>query len=117
MAEYRLGEIEMKFAELIWNNEPISSGELAAISFEKLKWKRTTTYTVLKRLCDKGIFKNEKGVVTSLVSKQLFQAKQSEEFVEGTFGGSLPNFVAAFVSQKKLSKDEIEELKRRIEES
>ena len=117
MAEYKLGEIEMKFAELIWNNEPISSGELAAISFEKLKWKRTTTYTVLKRLCDKGIFKNEKGVVTSLVSKQLFQAKQSEEFVEGTFGGSLPNFVAAFVSQKKLSKDEIEELKRIIEES
>ena len=117
MAEYKLGEIEMKVAELIWNNEPISSGELAAISFEKLKWKRTTTYTVLKRLCDKGIFKNEKGVVTSLVSKQLFQAKQSEEFVEGTFGGSLPNFVAAFVSQKKLSKDEIEELKRIIEES
>ena len=117
MAEYKLGEIEMKFAELIWSNEPISSGELASLSLEKLKWKRTTTYTVLKRLCDKGIFKNEKGVVTSLVSKQLFQAKQSEEFVEGTFGGSLPNFVAAFVSQKKLSKDEIEELKRIIEES
>ena len=100
MTEYRLGEIEMKFAELIWNNEPITSGELAALSLKVLNWKRTTSYTVLKRLCDKGIFKNEKGMVTSLVSKQLFQAKQSEEFVEGTFGGSLPDFVAAFMSQK-----------------
>ena len=115
MAEYRLGEIEMKFAELIWSNEPITSGELAALSLKELNWKRTTTYTVLKRLCDKGIFKNEKGTVTSLVSKQLFQAKQSEEFVEGAFGGSLPGFVAAFMSQKKLSEEEIEELKRIIE--
>lgn len=117
MSEYRLGEIEMKFAELIWGHEPISSGELAALSLKELNWKRTTTYTVLKRLCDKGIFQNEKGLVTSLVSKQLFQARQSEEFVEGAFGGSLPNFVAAFVSQKKLSPEEIEELKRIIEEN
>ena len=117
MAEYKLGEIEMKFAELIWGNEPITSGELAALSLKELNWKRTTTYTVLKRLCDKGIFKNEKGVVTSLVSKQLFQAKQSEEFVEWAFGGSLPGFVAAFMSQKKLSEEEIEELKRIIEEN
>lgn len=117
MAEYKLGEIEMKFAEIIWNHEPIPSGKLADLCLEKLNWKRTTTYTVLKRLCDKGIFKNDKGVVTSLVSKQLFQAKQSEEFVEEAFAGSLPKFVAAFVSQKKLSTDEIEELKRIIEES
>ena len=117
MAEYKLGEIEMKFAELIWGNEPITSGELAALSLKELNWKRTTTYTVLKRLCDKGIFKNEKGVVTSLVSKQLFQAKQSEEFVEGAFGGSLPGFVSAFMSQKNLSEEEIEELKRIIEEN
>lgn len=117
MAEYKLGEIEMKFAELIWQNEPITSGELAGLSLEELNWKRTTTYTVLKRLCEKGIFQNEKGVVTSLVSKQLFQAKQCEEFVGGAFGGSLPNFVAAFVSQKKLSREEIEELKQIIENS
>ena len=116
MAEYRLGEIEMKFAELIWGNEPIPSGELAALCLKELNWKRTTTYTVLKRLCDKGIFENRKGVVTSLVSKQLFQAKQSEEFVDGVFAGSLPDFVAAFVSQKKLSREEIDELKRIIEE-
>lgn len=117
MAEYKLGEIEMKFAEIIWNHEPIPSGKLADLCLEKLNWKRTTTYTVLKRLCDKGIFMNDKGVVTSLVSKQLFQAKQSEEFVEEAFAGSLPKFVAAFVSQKKLSADEIEELKRIIEKS
>lgn len=116
MAEYRLGEIEMKFAGLIWEHEPIPSGELASLCLKELNWKRTTTYTVLKRLCDKGIFENRKGMVTSLVSRQLFQAKQSEEFVEEAFAGSLPDFVAAFVSQKKLSKEEIEELKRIIEE-
>lgn len=115
MAEYRLGEIEMKFAELIWEHEPIASGELAALCLKELNWKRTTTYTVLKRLCNKGIFENQKGTVTSLVSKRLFQAKQSEEFVEEAFAGSLPDFVAAFVSQKKLSRDEIEELKRILE--
>lgn len=115
MAEYRLGEIEMKFAELIWEHEPIASGELAALCLKELNWKRTTTYTVLKRLCNKGIFENQKGTVTSLVSKQLFQAKQSEEFVEEAFAGSLPDFVAAFVSQKKLSRDELDELKRILE--
>lgn len=117
MAEYRLGEIEMKFAELIWSNEPISSGELANLCLQELKWKKSTTYTVLKRLCDKGIFKNEKGVVSSLVSKQRFQAKQSEAFVEETFDGSLPDFVAAFVSQKKLSKEDIAKLRKIIDES
>lgn len=117
MAEYKLGEIEMKFAEIIWNHEPISSGVLADLSLQELNWKRSTTYTVLKRLCDKGIFRNNKGVVTSLVSRQLFLAKQSEDFVEETFAGSLPDFVAAFVSRKKLSQEEIEKLKRIIEES
>ena len=117
MVEYKLGEIEMRFAELIWEHEPIASGELAALSLKELSWKKSTTYTVLKRLCDKGIFINRKGVVSSLVSRQLFQAKQSEEFVEDAFDGSLPAFVAAFVSQKKLSRVEIEELKRIIEEN
>lgn len=115
MAEYRLGEIEMKFAELIWSNEPIASGELAKLALEKLSWKRTTTYTVLKRLCEKGIFQNEKGTVTSLISKQMFQAKQSEAFVEESFGGSLPEFIAAFMSSRKLSEKELDELKKMIE--
>ncbi|MBE5874561.1 MAG: BlaI/MecI/CopY family transcriptional regulator [Lachnospiraceae bacterium] len=117
MAEYRLGEIEMKFAEIIWSHEPIPSGELAKISEQELAWKKSTTYTILKRLCERGIFQNQDGVVTSLVSKQMFQAKQSEAFVEDAFAGSLPSFVAAFVSQKKLSKDEISQLKKIIEES
>lgn len=117
MAEYRLGEIEMKFAELIWGNEPVASGELARLALEHLSWKRTTTYTVLKRLCDKGIFQNEKGTVTSLISKDMFQAKQSEEFVEDSFEGSLPKFVAAFMNSRKLSKEDVEELRKMIDEA
>ena len=117
MAEYRLGEIEMKFAEVIWENEPIASGELARLAWEHLSWKRTTTYTVLKRLCEKGIFQNKKGTVTSLVSKEMFQAKQSEAFVEDSFEGSLPKFVAAFMNSRKLSKQEVEELRKMIDEA
>lgn len=117
MAEYRIGEIEMRFAKLIWKNEPIKSGELAKLSEEEFQWKKSTTYTVLKRLCDKGIFQNVKGVVTSLLSYEEFQGKQSEQFVEETFKGSLPGFVAAFCSQKKLSKAEIDELRKIIQES
>ena len=110
MAEYRLGEIEMKFAEIIWRMEPIQSGELVKLAAQELGWKKSTTYTIIKRLCEKGIFVNEKGTVTSKISLKEFQAKQSEQFVEDAFDGSLPNFVAAFVSQKKLTKKEIQEL-------
>ena len=117
MAEYRLGEVEMQFASLIWWNEPIPSGELVKLCEKELNWKKSTTYTCLKRLCEKGIFQNENGVVTSIFSKEEFVAKQSEQFVEDTFKGSLPSFVAAFCSQKKLSKAEIEELKKIIEEN
>lgn len=115
MAEFGLGEIEMKFATLIWDNEPISSGDLAKISEKELDWKRSTTYTVLKRICEKGIFQNVKGTVTSLISFKEFQAKQSEKFVEEKFQGSLPSFVAAFCSRNKLSKEDIDELKKIIE--
>ena len=117
MAEYRLGEVEMRFASLIWSREPISSGELAKLSEKELNWNKSTTYTILKRLCERGIFQNDQGTVTSLISFSEFQAKQSEAFVEETFQGSLPGFVAAFCSQKKLSKEEIEELKKIIEEA
>lgn len=117
MAEYRLGEVEMRFASLIWSNEPISSGELARLCEKELNWKKSTTYTILKRLCERGIFQNDRGTVTSLISFQKFQAKRSENFVEETFQGSLPGFVAAFCSQKKLSKEEVEELKKIIDEA
>lgn len=117
MAEYKLGEIEMKFAELIWENEPLSSGELAKLSEEALKWKKSTTYTILKRICDRGLFQNEGGIVTSLVSKQEFLSKQTTRFVEETFQGSLPGFVAAFTSERRLSEEEILELQKIIENS
>lgn len=108
--EYRLGEVEMKFAEIIWEKEPVSSGELVKLANERLGWKKSTTYTIIKRLSDKGIFTNEKGTVTSNISRQEFQVKKTEQFVEENFDGSLPDFVAAFVSRKSLSDAEIKEL-------
>lgn len=115
--EYRLGEIEMKFADLIWEHEPLSSGELAGLSKEALNWKKSTTYTVLRRICDRGLFRNENGVVTSCVTKKEFLSKQSEQFVDNAFGGSLPGFLAAFTSGRKLSDKDVEELRRIIEEN
>ena len=117
MAEYRLGEVEMRFATLIWENEPIASGELAKLSEKELNWKKSTTYTILKRLCERELFQNVAGVVTSLVSKQLFLAKQSEQFIEDNFEGSLPGFITAFTSGRKLTRNEIVELQRIIDES
>lgn len=112
MAEYRLGEVEMKFADIIWENEPIASGELVKLSGQRLQWKKSTTYTILKRLCEREIFQNVDGVVTSLISKEQFQLKKGEEFLDENYGGSLPSFVAAFASRKKLSKDDIAYLKK-----
>lgn len=114
MSEYRLGEIEAKFADLIWKHEPLTSGELVKLAEKELTWKKSTTYTVLRRLCEKGIFRNEGGQVTSLISREEFYAAQSEEFVEETFSGSLPAFLAAFSRKKKLSEDEIVALERMI---
>ena len=113
--EYKLGEIETIFADIIWDNEPLSSRRLAELAEERLNWKRTTTYTILKRLCDRELFKNEGGTVTSLISREEFYARQSEMFVEETFHGSLPAFLAAFGSRKKLSNSEIDELKKVID--
>lgn len=115
MAEYKLGEIETIFADIIWDNEPVSSRRLTELAEERLNWKRTTTYTILKRLCDRELFRNEGGKVTSLVSREEFYARQSEQFVEDTFQGSLPAFLAAFGSRKKLSGAEIDELQKVID--
>lgn len=111
----RLAEVESRFADLIWNNEPLTSRTLAELAEQELSWKKSTTYTVLKRLCQKGIFQNMDGMVTSLISKDAFFAMQSEQFVEQTFSGSLPAFLAAFGSRKKLSDREVEELQKIIE--
>ena len=97
MNEIRLGAVESRFADIIWENEPLSSGELVKLCEKELTWKKSTTYTVLKKLCEKGIFQNEKGTVTSLISKSELDSHQSERFVEDNFGGSLPAFIASIV--------------------
>ena len=116
MSDYKLSQSEEKFAELIWQNEPISSGDLVKLCEKELAWKKSTTYTVLKILCEKGIFQNQNAVVTSLIKKEEFNARQSRRFVEDTFGGSLPKFLTAFIGGKKLSNRQAEELKKLIDE-
>lgn len=116
MADTKLGVVEARFADLIWDNEPISSGELVKLCERELSWKKSTTYTILRRLCERGIFQNIKGTVTSLMSKDVFNAVQSEKFVEETFDGSLPKFLTAFSMRKKLSNEEINELQKFIDE-
>ena len=115
MNEIRLGAVESRFADIIWENEPLSSGELVRLCEKELTWKKSTTYTVLKKLCEKGIFQNEKGTVTSLVSKAELDSHQSERFVEDNFGGSLPAFIAAFTKRKSLSKKDMDEIKRMLD--
>jgi len=115
MADLKLGEIESRFAELIWQNEPLHSRELAQMAERELSWKKSTTYTVLKRLCDRGIFQNRGGTVSYLISKEELHALQSERFIEETFDGSLPAFLAAFGTRKKLSDEEVNELKQLID--
>ena len=117
MSELRMGAIESRFADMIWENEPVPSPELVKLAERELSWKKSTTYTVLKRLCERGIFQNQGGIVTSLISRQDFYAVQSEKFVEETFSGSLPAFLAAFTTRKKLSEEEITELKALIDQS
>ena len=116
MPDLQMGAIESRFADIIWQNEPISSTELAKRSAEELKWKKTTSFTVLKRLCNKGIFQNEKGTVTSLISREEFYSVQSERFVEETFDGSLPAFLAAFTARKPLTPEEVAQLRRMVSE-
>ena len=115
MEEMKLGAVESHFADIVWDNQPLTTKELVKICEKELNWKRTTTYTVLKKLCDRGIFKTENSLVTSVLSKDEFQAIQSEQFVGDTFDGSLPAFLAAFTSRKKLSAKEIEEIRKMID--
>ena len=109
------GEVQMKFAELFWDKEPFGSGELVKLCAERFDWKKSTTYTVLKKLCEKGLFQNVDGVVTSRISKEDFYTKKSEEFVDEAFVGSLPAFLAAFTSHQQLSRKDIEEIRSIID--
>ena len=116
MSDMHLGVVESRFADLIWANEPISTQELTRLCEQKLGWKRTTTYTVLKRLSERGLFRNDGGQVSSLVSRDAFYGHRSCQFIEESFGGSLPAFLAAFASHRSLTEDEVAQIRRLIEE-
>ncbi len=116
MKDFKITESEEKFAEIIWENEPLGSGELVKLCEKEMNWKKSTTYTVLKNLIEKGLLKNENSVVTSIISKEEFYSKQSVQFVEDTFGGSLPKFFTAFIGGKKINKEQAEELKKLIDQ-
>ena len=114
MNELKLGMVEARFADIVWTNAPLTTRELVNLCEAELNWKRTTTYTVLKKLCERGIFKTENSTVTVLIGKDEFYAIQSEQFVEETFSGSLPAFIAAFTTRKAPSAKELEEIQRMI---
>ena len=116
MKDTQMGTVESRFADIIWQNEPVLASELAKICEKELSWKKTTTYTVLKRLCEKGIFKNSGGEVTSLIKRDEFYSLKSERFVNETFEGSLPAFLTAFCSRKSLKPDDIKALRQMIEQ-
>ena len=115
MEDYKLGAIESRFADIIWDNEPMTTKQLVDLCAEELNWKRTTTYSILKKLSEKGFFKMENSKVTSLVTKEEYNSYQSEKFVQETFDGSLPALVLSFGSRKKLSQEEIDELQKVID--
>ena len=115
MEDYRLGAVESRFADLIWANEPLPSGELVLLCQRELNWKKPTTYTVLRKLCERGIFRNENGLVSSVLGREEFYARQSEKYVADSFQGSLPAFLAAFTQRKALSREEIDQLRQMID--
>ena len=117
MAEIQLGVIESKFADMIWENEPVTSTQLVKMAEEAFSWKRTTTHTVIKRLSEKGLFVNNKGTVTSLISREQFYSRQSRQFVEDSFDGSLPAFIAAFTKGGTLSSEEAAAIRKMIDDA
>jgi predicted transcriptional regulator len=115
MDDMKLGAVESRFAEIIWRNEPLHSRELVRLCQEELNWKKPTTYTVLRKLCERGIFQNVDGTVSALISREEFFALQSERFVEENFQGSLPAFLAAFSRRKKLTAEEVARIREMID--
>lgn len=115
MQEYELGAVQTRFAELLWAHAPIASGEVVKLCENELQWKKSTTYTVLRKLCEKGLFANENGVVRAVVSRDAFFAAKSERLIDAEFGGSLPSFIAAFTKHKPLSSKEIVEIQTMID--
>lgn len=115
MEDYKLGVVESRFADIIWRNEPLPSRELVMLCQKELNWKKPTTYTVLRKLCERGIFQNVEGTVSSLISREDFYGRQSEQFVQETFAGSLPAFFAAFTRRKQISPEELAQIRRMID--
>lgn len=114
MEELRLGMVETRFAEIVWRNAPLSTKELVTLCENELNWKRTTTYTVLKKLCERGIFKTENSLVEVIITKEDFYSIKSENIIKEDFGGSLPAFIAAFTKRKNLTSNEIKEIEKMI---
>ncbi len=115
MKDFELGAIQERFADIVWEHEPIGSGELAKICERELNWKRPTAYTVLRKLCEKGVLQNKDGVVVSLVSREEFYSAKSEQIIADSYRGSLPAFIAAFISRKKISAEEADEIQKMID--
>ena len=113
--EMEIGEVQERFANLVWDNEPIPSGQLVKLCEQELNWKKPTTYTVPRKLCEKGLFRNEDGLVSAVLTREQFASRRSEQFVDNAFHGSLPAFVAAFTAQKGLSAQEAEEIQQMID--
>lgn len=116
MKDIELGAVQERFADIVWANEPIGSGELVKLCEKELGWKKPTTYTVLRKLCEKGLLQNEDGVVRTLMSREDFYSAKSEQIIEDSYEGSLPAFIAAFTSRKKLSNAEVDEIQKMIDE-
>ena len=116
MVTYQRPEAEPRLAELLWEQEPLGSGNLVTRAAQRLGWKKSTTYTVLRKICENGIFQNKAAVVTSKMSREEYINRKGEQYLEENYNGSLPNFVASFLKRKKLSKKQIEELVVLIDE-
>ena len=115
MKGIELAAVQERFADIVWANEPISSGDLVKVCEKELSWKKPTTYTVLRKLCEKGLLQNVDGIVSSRISKEEFYSAKSEKIIEDSYEGSLPAFIAAFTSHKKLSKKEVDEIQKMID--
>lgn len=117
MQEIQLGVIEARYADMIWEHEPVTSSELVKLTAVEFNWKRTTAHNVLRRLCDKGLFRNDNGMVTAVISREEFYSLQSRKYVEDSFEGSLPAFIAAFTKGKSLTEEEAEEIYQLIDKA
>lgn len=115
MMDLELGIVQERFADIVWANEPVGSGELVKICEKELNWKKPTTYTVLRKLCEKGLLKNENGIVSSVISREDFYSSKTEQIIEESFAGSLPAFIASFISHNNLTAKEAEEIQRMID--